>query len=471
MTGSATYPYGSTSRMRADVLCALGVLKVATASQLQRIARPGARDNKSARNALLDLSKHGLVVSDGNTQGPPGTFGRARTSAAAAVSAAGPGGHPKSQKLWRLTPAGLDAAVQLLPADHHRGGTARGAGRHGAPHSMAVNETILAFLQPAAAHAHDDVDGVMPRGLGSITAWSTEVVLPVTGSVSAPSKGSPRPDAVLRAAEAAPALPLLCVEVDTGTEPPARIAEKLESYRRFFRRTVAAPAGPFGSTRQVPYWSTLYGTADLEGHPPVALVFTGMGPRGLAGRTAAVEDLTRAHWSGRPSHHRYWDADDFHWTEYDDAIPVLATTLAELQQHGPHGPVWRRYGHRPDRETLAAALANPDGAQTLERHDTELRLHRDAAEERQRQEQEAERLRREEEEEREATRQAATVAEAARREACARCDRPRHDDRFGQDTAADDAPPPDGVHCTACRRELQPCRGPFGRLARRLGGY
>jgi hypothetical protein len=91
------------------------------------------------------------------------------------------------------------------------------------------------------------------------------VVLPVTGSVSAPSKGSPRPDAVLRVPEASPPLPLLCVEVDTGTEPPPRIAEELERYRRFFRRTVAVPVGPHGSIRQVPYWTTLYGTARLEG--------------------------------------------------------------------------------------------------------------------------------------------------------------------------------------------------------------
>ncbi len=45
--GSRSYPYGSTSRMRADTLVVLGVLKVATADQIQRLARPAARDNKS----------------------------------------------------------------------------------------------------------------------------------------------------------------------------------------------------------------------------------------------------------------------------------------------------------------------------------------------------------------------------------------------------------------------------------------
>jgi hypothetical protein len=124
--------------MRADVLTVLGVLKVAMASQVQRIGRPAARDNKSARNALLDLAKHGLGVSDGRTQGAPGVFGRARTGVAAGTSSGGPGEYPKAQKIWRLTPAGLEAAAQLLPADHHLGGTARGAGRHGGPNAMAV---------------------------------------------------------------------------------------------------------------------------------------------------------------------------------------------------------------------------------------------------------------------------------------------------------------------------------------------
>jgi hypothetical protein len=464
VAGSAVYPYGSTARMRADVLTVLGVLKVATATQIQRITRPAAKDNKVVRNALLDLVKHSLVVSDGRTQGPPGAFGRARTAAAAP---AGPGEHPKSQKIYRLSPAGLDAAAQLLPAGHHLGGTARGAGRHGAPHAMAVNTTVIAFLQPAAAA------DAAPRGLGSITAWATEVVLPVTGSVSAPSKGSPRPDAVLRAPEADPALPLLCVEVDTGTEPPPTIAEKLTRYRRFFRRTISVPDGTHGRTRPVPYWTTLYGTSPYEGHPPVALVFTGAGPRGLANRMAAVEDLTRDHWRGRPFIRSAYDRSEPATTEYDDAIPTLATTLAELQQHGPHGPIWRRFGHGPAREDLAAALTNHDGQQARERYDAEVRRWRQAEEERHRQEQEEARQRREDEEAAEAAREAAEAAEQARREACQRCGRPRHDDLWGrsQSSAIDYAPVPDGIHCSECRTELKQPRTPFGRLARRLGGY
>ncbi|MFD0344880.1 hypothetical protein ACFQ0M_00015 [Kitasatospora aburaviensis] len=39
----AANPNGSTTALRADVLGALGVLKVATADQLQRLLRPGRR--------------------------------------------------------------------------------------------------------------------------------------------------------------------------------------------------------------------------------------------------------------------------------------------------------------------------------------------------------------------------------------------------------------------------------------------
>ncbi|MFE7529795.1 hypothetical protein ACFU7Y_29385 [Kitasatospora sp. NPDC057542] len=65
--GSAN-PNGSTTAPRSDVLGALGVLKVATADQLQRLLRPSAASNKAIRQALGDLALHGLVASDGNTK-------------------------------------------------------------------------------------------------------------------------------------------------------------------------------------------------------------------------------------------------------------------------------------------------------------------------------------------------------------------------------------------------------------------
>lgn len=139
----------STVRDRKDALRVLGVLKVATATQIMRLVRPHLSDNKTMRNALLDLVDMGEVVSEGNTAGPEGRFGAPDRT-----------GEP-SQKLWSLTPSGLDAAGLLLGrGPEEMGGRARGVSRGGAPHAMAVNATITAFTA---------------GGVGDITSWRTEV--------------------------------------------------------------------------------------------------------------------------------------------------------------------------------------------------------------------------------------------------------------------------------------------------------
>ncbi|MFJ2583004.1 replication-relaxation family protein [Kitasatospora aureofaciens] len=122
-TSRAGNPNGSTTALRADVLTALGVLKVATADQLQRLLRLHATSNKALRQTLGDLHLHGLVASDGNTA--------------------------TRHKTWRLEgTAGLEAAGHVLGLPRaEMGGTARGAGRSGAPHAMAANETVVAFVR------------------------------------------------------------------------------------------------------------------------------------------------------------------------------------------------------------------------------------------------------------------------------------------------------------------------------------
>ncbi|MFG3229560.1 hypothetical protein ACGF07_32920 [Kitasatospora sp. NPDC048194] len=97
-------PNGSTTALRADVLGALGVLKAATADQLQRLLRPQAASNTVIRQALRDLALHGLVASDGNTR--------------------------DRHKTWRLeSTAGLEAAGHVVGVPRaDMGSTARGAG-------------------------------------------------------------------------------------------------------------------------------------------------------------------------------------------------------------------------------------------------------------------------------------------------------------------------------------------------------
>ncbi|MGW7008090.1 hypothetical protein ACWGCW_36190 [Streptomyces sp. NPDC054933] len=150
-----------------------------TADQVQRLALPhlsfkythlseskrkSAR-NKSHRNAVSDLATHRQVVEAGFTEG--------------------------GDKLWQLTSAGLEAAARVLdrPEDE-MGGRARGAGTTGAAHAMAVNETILAFIQPKPDLAKltkepEDVLAAapaVPPGLRAQTTRSTGLTDPPPGS-------------------------------------------------------------------------------------------------------------------------------------------------------------------------------------------------------------------------------------------------------------------------------------------------
>lgn len=321
----------STVKDQEDVLKVLGVLKVATATQILHLVRPHLSDNKVMRNALLVLQAKGKVLSEGNTAGPAGRFGAPDRN-----------GEP-SQKLWSLTAAELDAAGSLLGRDAQEiGGRARGAGQGGAPHAMAVNATIVAFTR---------------GGIGDITSWRTEV----PHALAATGKQNVRADAVLRAKEAG--LPLLMVEVDRATEPVQRLADKVASYAACYRRQVNNPATPgtwtvrrTGQEGSVPYWQTLYPDSGLPGWPPLAFVFTGAGPRALHNRIQELATLTREHWAADD---RQFDDDDG-YLDFTDKVPLVLTTLDRLQAHGPHGPAWRRVAQErgAEFEPLLTALTD-----------------------------------------------------------------------------------------------------------------
>jgi hypothetical protein len=98
-----TNPAGSSNELRGDVLRVLGVLKVATADQIQRISsphlsyrhtdKPTPSEQKTARTAahagaLSDLRKHELAENGGRTKG--------------------------GEVLRNLTPKGLEAASYEL---------------------------------------------------------------------------------------------------------------------------------------------------------------------------------------------------------------------------------------------------------------------------------------------------------------------------------------------------------------------
>ncbi|WP_327722345.1 replication-relaxation family protein [Streptomyces sp. NBC_00490] len=368
MGGSKAYPYGSTGAVRAHVLAALGVLKVASADQIRRLMCPGHKDNKAVRNACLDLARHGLTVSEGNAR--------------------------DGNKLWGLTPLGLDAAAEVLARPvSEMGGTARGAARSGAPHAMAVNETIIAITRtPAEPTRPVPRTGVAPSqeapvsvpgpaGMGAVASWSTEVAHVLSGTGR--GRSTVQTDAVLLAPDAG--VPVLLVEVDNCTESPERLAAKFDRYRDYFRRKAKDAQG-----REIPAWRTLYPPTGREGHPPIAVVFNPgirTGEQALKNRMNRVLDLTRDVWSGRFENMGSYLSDRIDgYQKYEDAIPLVFTTLPRLQEGGPLEEVWWRCGHR-QWETLTDALANPDDIEAWRQRDEEQRRQRDEERKRERQQQ------------------------------------------------------------------------------------
>ncbi|WP_405835034.1 replication-relaxation family protein [Streptomyces sp. NBC_01176] len=370
MGGSLTYPYGSTSAVRGHVLAALGVLKVASADQMRRLTCPGHKDSKGVRNACLDLAKHGLTLSEGSAR--------------------------DGQKLWGLTLLGLTAAAEVLgrPAAD-MGGNARGAARSGAPHAMAVNETVIALTgtqpvptRPVARSTPTTAPGTpiataapaVPAGFGSVGSWATEVVHNLPGTSR--TRPSVRADAVLRAPAAG--LPVLLVEVDRCTEADEVLAGKFARYHQYFRVKVKDPAIPVAhavhASLSVPLWQSLYAPTGRDGYPPIAVVFepgTRLGEQALKNRMNRVLDLTREHWSGKYQKLGGFGGEPDGFVDFTDAIPVLFTTLDRIQESGPLAPVWWRCGHRRW-ETLTDALDNPRDRRAWRRREDE----RNAARER-----------------------------------------------------------------------------------------
>ncbi|MET9887637.1 replication-relaxation family protein [Streptomyces sp. NPDC006430] len=342
-----TNPAGSSNDLRGDVLRVLGVLKVATADQIQRIASPHltyrhttkatASERKTARTAahagaLSDLRRHGLAENGGTTRA--------------------------GESLRNLTTKGLEAASYELGRPlTEMGSTARGAGSSGATHPMAVNETIIAMLRPkpdlrlltpeppeakAAAQAAADA----PGGIGTIASYATEAPLPATGTWGAPGKGGAQADIVLTAPQ--DQIPLLFIEVDNCHETAEEIAAKLLKYSRFFKRTIKDTDGKDKSMWRT-RWMARVAERGEAPHPPVLIVFNHIGARDPNRTVPRLQELTRPLWAGEP-------ADGF--SSYDRKIPIIATGLRNLRAHGPNGPVFLRFG-RTHMQPLRDAIGNP----------------------------------------------------------------------------------------------------------------
>ncbi|MFI5808345.1 replication-relaxation family protein [Streptomyces sp. NPDC051561] len=355
---------GSSNGLRKDVLSVLGVLKVATTDQIQRIASPHLSyrhtdkktpsERKTARTAshggaFADLRDEGLAQNGGTTSG--------------------------GESLRHLTEKGMKAAAYALdrPA-WEMGGTGSGAGSSGADHLMSVNETMISLLRPkpdllqladdepeeALQAARDAV--AAPAGVGTLADYMTEVALPATGTWTSPGKGGAQADLVLTAPE--DDIPLLFVEVDNCHMSAQKLAGKIAQYRAFFERpatrtqSAQMPVNPMWRAR----WQAPAAHDWENPHPPVLFVFNRLGERNPDTVIPAVEKLALEHWAGI----RYQDH-----TRYSGKIPVVVTGFHMLREHGPRGQIFRRFG-RDGYQSLHDAIGNP-------RRDTAVIRQREAA--------------------------------------------------------------------------------------------
>ncbi|MFD4661651.1 hypothetical protein ACFWP2_39280 [Kitasatospora sp. NPDC058444] len=364
---SARNPNGSTAPLRADVLAALGVLKIATYKQLHALI---AADEYRAHHrvehvaeAVRDLEKHKLVDVRGTTS-PPGRRPAAKALPAALERAARPKpGGPGAEKIVGLTPLGLAAAAEALGDDRDMGGHARGAGLTGAPHAMLVNELIITAVTGTTTHgAPPRTDNrqapprrALPTGPlpGGIEAWATETPHTITG------KFNVIPDAVVRLPELG--IPVAFLELDRGTMTDVRkVAGKLDNYKRYFDRTVQ-DGGQERLEVEVRYNAPEpeYGYSHRRTVRPPVLFVLEQGTRGsrpryspeaLEQRLKGLRDATSEHWHGWAG-----EQEGVAYATFHGKIPVLGTTVERLREHGWQGPTWWRFG-RPGWHSLTDAL-------------------------------------------------------------------------------------------------------------------
>lgn len=241
------------------------------------------------------------------------------------------------------------------------GNPARGAGRTGASHPMVVNEAVLALLRPkpdlaqlasepadvlAAAQAVVDA----PDGLGTIASYATEVALPATGTWSNSGRGGAQADIVITAPE--DGVPLLFVEIDNCHESAHELAGKVDKYRRFFQRKVKDTDG-----REKPMWRTRWPMQwDSEDPlPPLLFVFNQIGERNPDRTIPRLAEITYHYWRGFPARGGYHT--------YERQVPIVATSLDLLREHGPAGRIFWRFGRgswsRESFQPLLDANGNP----------------------------------------------------------------------------------------------------------------
>ncbi|GHG19452.1 replication-relaxation family protein [Streptomyces hydrogenans] len=325
-----THRKNSTEPRRRELLQALGIFQRATPDQLWKLTRPGNQHDKLTRDNLLDLEDHHLV--------------RIETV------------RGDQRQVWVLTKRGHDEAKLLLEPKGIRVSalrekkydpvTGKLLGTGYGEHAAAVTST--------AAELHQ-------AGIGHRLGFQTEIGHRLAdGYVQ-------RADLVVRAPQAG--VPVLLVEVDRRSEDAHDLVTKLRRYWEWGRqlakdadkRTVDLVRSRPDAIERVDHeqrlWRRVYPPTGREGLAPLAFVFADTTETKVAHTVAVLEEAGR-YWAPRRYDSLYEKA--ITARDYRQAVPVVVTTLEQLQEHGAGAAVWRRLG-RTGEQTLTDALDNPDG--------------------------------------------------------------------------------------------------------------
>ncbi|MEU1357413.1 replication-relaxation family protein [Streptomyces cinnamoneus] len=359
------------------MLQALGIFQRATPDQLWKLTRPGNQHDRLTRDNLLDLEDHHLVRSESVQD--------------------------DQRQVWVLTARGHREAKQLLEREGIRISVLRKE-----EYDPDTGELLGTGYSDHAAAVTSTAAELHRAGIGHRLGFTTEVGHRLgNGYVQ-------RADLVVRAP--AFGVPVMLLEIDRRTEDAYELVHKLRRYwewgrllpsdadEKSVRLARSRPDAIEHIDHEKRLWRRVYPPTGREGLPPVAFVFADTTAAKVANTVAVLEEAGRRYWAPRryDTYHRGITARD-----YGQAVPVLVTTLEQLQEHGAGAAVWRRLG-RAGEQTLTAALDNPDG-DALYRRQAALA---DAEEERRR------------------------VAEReARRPACSRCGAKFTDQRWKETTA------------------------------------
>ncbi|MFJ7593328.1 replication-relaxation family protein [Streptomyces sp. NPDC097617] len=311
----------STEPRRRELLQALGIFQRATPDQLWKLTRPDNQHDKLVRDNLLDLEEHHLVRIETVREDQRQVWALTRR------------GHGEAKKL--LEPKGI--RVSALREKKYGPVTGKLLGTSYDDHAAAVTSTAAELHRASIGHR-----------LGSSFVQRADLV------VRAPAAG----------------VPALLLEIDRRTEDAHELVHKLRRYWEWGRllpkdadkRTVDlirtrpdAIDSVVGHEQQL--WRRFYPPTGREGLVPLAFVFADTTEAKVANTIAVLEEAGRDYWAPRRYRSLYQEA--ITAKDYGRAVPVVVTTLEQLQEHGADAAVWRRLG-RTGEQTLTAALDNPD---------------------------------------------------------------------------------------------------------------